>query len=220
MDGGRVLRALLATRLDYLRATRIAATVGQGIAILFVFVGLFANPFLVFIGLFVWLGAAAEASQVQMRSAIAGIPVMRAMVTDFQTLHPNDRLSKAVEYMLAGFQQDFPVVEDGRLVGIVSHNDLARALAQQGTDTLISDIMRREFISVSPREMLESAFAQLQDGDSHVIPVVDNGRLVGVLTTDNITEVLMIEEAMLANAHGARPTGKPLGSKFKLARAR
>ena len=106
-------------------------------------------------------------------------------------------------------------------VGVVSHNDLAKALGQQSVDTPISEIMRRDFISVSPREMLESAFARLQDGDSHVVPVVDNGRLIGVLTTDNITEVLMIEEAMRARHRGApRTADTRRGSEFKLAGAR
>jgi Zn-dependent protease/predicted transcriptional regulator len=207
MDGGRVLRALLATRLDYVRATQIAAAVGQALAMLFVLVGLFANPFLVFIGLFVWLGAAQEASMVQMRSAMAGIPVMRAMITNFETLAPDDHLSKAVDHMLAGFQQDFPVLAGGQLVGVVTHGDLARALGQQGTDALVADVMRRDFVRVSPREMLESAFARLQEGDSHTLPVVDNDRLVGLLTSDNVTEILMIQEAMRERARRASTPG-------------
>jgi Zn-dependent protease/predicted transcriptional regulator len=198
MDGGRVLRALLAMRLDYIRATQIAAAIGQAMAMLFVLAGLFLNPFLMFIGLFVWLGASQEASFVQMRHALAGIPVMRAMVTNFQTLHPADHLSKVIDYVVAGFQQDFPVTENGRLVGVLTHNDLATALAQHGAQGQVGDCMRRDFIITSPRDMLEPAFARLQDGGCHTSPVVENGRLVGLLTTDNVTEVLMIQEAMRA----------------------
>jgi predicted transcriptional regulator len=153
-----------------------------------------------FIGLFVWLGATQEASFAQMRSAIGGIPVMRAMVTDFYILHPDDPLSKAVKYMLAGFQQDFPIVEDGRLVGVLTQRDLVAALARDGEQTRIRDAMQRDFVAISPNEMLESAFSRLQDCNCHTLPVVQDGRLLGVLTTDNVTEVLMIQEALRANA--------------------
>src|SRR5213083_2574667 len=114
MDGGRVLRALLALRMDYVRATQIAAAVGQGIALVFGFIGLFSNPFLVFIALFVWLGASSEASMVQMRTALSGIPVSRAMLTDFHTLAPEDTAKRVLELILAGSQQDFPVVDGGQ----------------------------------------------------------------------------------------------------------
>jgi Zn-dependent protease/predicted transcriptional regulator len=198
MDGGRVLRALLAMRLDYVRATQIAAAIGQAMAIAFVLAGLFGNPFLIFIGLFVWLGAAQEASMVQMRHALAGIPVMRAMITDYQTLRADDPLSTAIDHVLAGFQQDFPVTENGHVVGVLSHGDLAPALAQHGPDVRVNEVMRRDFITTSPRDMLEPAFARLQEGGCHTSPVVDNGRLIGLLTTENVTEVLMIQEAMRA----------------------
>ena len=196
MDGGRVLRALLAMRLDYVRATQVAASVGQAMALLFAFLGLFFNPFLIFIALFVWLAAAQEASLVQMRSALGGIPVMRAMITDFRTLRPDDPLARAVEYVQAGFQQDFPVVEDGRLVGVLRRNDLTAALGRYGPEARVSDVMQREFVTADPREMLQTAFARLQDCDCHTLPVVQDGRLLGLVTADNLAEVLMIQEAL------------------------
>jgi Zn-dependent protease len=124
MDGGRVLRALLATRLEYTRATQIAASIGQSMALVFGFLGFFYNPFLMFIALFVWIGAAQEASMAQMKSSLAGIPVMRAMITDFQTLTPRDPLARATERILAGSQQDFPVLDNGQVVGILTRHDL------------------------------------------------------------------------------------------------
>ena len=179
MDGGRVLRALLAMRMDYVRATQVAARIGQGMAIVFVFVGLLFNPFLIFIGLFVWLGANAEASMVQMRSALGGIPVSRVMITEFRVLRPDDPLERAIEHHTAGFQQDFPVVEDGTLVGVLTRNDLASAIARFGTSARVGDVMRRDFVTVSPREMLHTAFAKLQECDCHTLPVVENGRCWG-----------------------------------------
>ena len=148
MDGGRVLRALLAMRLDYVRATQVAASIGQGMAVLFAFLGLFFNPFLIFIGLFVWLGAAQEASMVQMRSALAGIPVRRAMITEFQILRPDDTLDQAVEHIRSGLRQDFPVVEDGRLVGVLTRSDLTAALGRHGPGARVREIMRRDFVTV------------------------------------------------------------------------
>jgi predicted transcriptional regulator len=203
MDGGRVLRALLAMRMDYVRATQIAAAIGQAMAIAFAAWGLFApafgfqsNPFLLFIALFVWLGAAQEASMVQLRSALGGIPVMRAMITDFRTLAPDDRLASAVDHVLAGFQQDFPVVENDNLVGILTRGNMASALAQHGTEARVGDVMQHEFVAVSPRDMLETAFTKLQNCNCHTLPVVQDGRLVGLMTSDNLAEVLMIQESL------------------------
>jgi Zn-dependent protease len=93
MDGGRVLRALLALQLEYTQATQIAAAIGQGLALVLGFAGLFVNPFLLFIAFFVWIGAAQEASMAQMKTALGGIPVARAMLTDFRTLTPREPLS-------------------------------------------------------------------------------------------------------------------------------
>jgi Zn-dependent protease len=198
MDGGRVLRALLATRLDYVRATQVAATIGQFMAILFMLAGLFnpAFPMLILIGVFVWLGAAQEARMVQMRSAIEGIPVRRAMITDFRTLDGGDTLARAAEHLLAGCQQDFPVTESDRLVGVLTRSDLAAGLAQGGPSTRVRDVMQREFITTDSRQMLQPAFARLQEGGCHTSPVVEDGRLVGLLTADNVAEVLMIQDAM------------------------
>jgi Zn-dependent protease/predicted transcriptional regulator len=202
MDGGRVLRALLAMRLDYVQATQIAASVGQVIALVFGILGLRYNVFLIFIALFVWLAGTQEAGLVQMRSALGSIPVMRAMITDFRALHPDDPLGRAVGYVLAGFQQDFPVVEDGRPVGVLTRNDLAAALGRHGPETLVGDVMQRDFATTDPREMLQTAFARLQDGHCRTLPVVAEGRLQGLLTADNLAEVLMIQEAL-------REAGRP-----------
>jgi Zn-dependent protease/predicted transcriptional regulator len=202
MDGGRVLRALLAMRLDYVQATQIAASMGQAIALVFGLLGLFYNPFLIFIALFVWLAGTQEAGLVQMRSALGSIPVLRAMITDFRTLHPGDPLERAVGHVLAGFQQDFPVVEDGRLIGVLTRNDLAAALGRHDPESCVADVMQRDFATTDPREMLQTAFARLQDGHCRTLPVVEHGRLQGLLTADNLAEVLMIQEAL-------REAGRP-----------
>lgn len=196
MDGGRVLRSLLAMRMEYTRATQTAAAIGQGIAMIFGFLGLFTNPFLVFIAFFVWIGAAQEASMVQMKSALGGIPVRQAMQTDFRVLSPSEPLYQAVEMILSGSQTDFPVVEQDRIVGVLTRADLLAALARQGSEAPVSQIMRREFQLADVNEMLELAFARLQSCDCHTMPVTDHGRLVGLLTSDNVGEFLMIQTAL------------------------
>ena len=203
MDGGRVLRALLATRLEYTRATQVAAGIGQGMAFLFGFLGLFSNPMLLFIALFVWIGAAQESSLVQMRSALGGIPVGRAMLTDFRTLDSRDTLGRAVQLILSGSQQDFPVLEDGRVQGVLTRADLLVALAQRGLDSPVTEVMRREFEVVDSSEMLEAAFIRLHTCACHTLPVVHLGRLVGLITMENVGEFLMIQAA-LAPGKGGR----------------
>lgn len=196
MDGGRVLRALLAMRMEYTQATQIAAFLGQGLAFLFGFIGLFTNPFLLFIAFFVWIGAAQEASMVQMKSALGGIPVSRAMLTDFRTLSPHDSLARAIELILTGSQQDFPVVDNGRVAGVLTRGDLLSAVAQRGQGTLVADVMRREFQIADSFEMLETAFTRLQECECHTLPVTHHGQLVGLVTMDNVGELLMIQAAL------------------------
>ncbi|MDP1861812.1 MAG: site-2 protease family protein [Gemmatimonadaceae bacterium] len=197
MDGGRVLRALLATRMDYARATNIAARLGQAMAFVFGFLGLFSNPFLVLIALFVWIGAAQESGMVQMKSALNGLPTQRVMITEFRTLAPSDPLSRAADYVLAGFQQDFPVVEtDGRLVGVLCRAALIGALAQRGPTVLASEVMQRDFQTADPFEMAEGVLVRLQASKCPSMPVMQQGKLVGILTAENIGEFLLIHAAL------------------------
>ncbi len=217
MDGGRVVRALLAMRMEYTRATQVAASLGQGMALLLGFIGLFTNPFLLFIAFFVWIGAAQEASMVQMKSALGGIPASRAMLTDFHSLSPRDTLVHAVELILTGSQQDFPVVENSSVVGILTRGDLLRALTQRGQAAPVADVMRREFQVVDSAEMLEIAFARLQSCECHTMPVIHRGQLVGLLTMDNVGELLMIQAALGAKRSGNWPPGlRPQGTPLRI----
>jgi Zn-dependent protease/CBS domain-containing protein len=196
MDGGRVLRALLAMRMDYVRATQIAATIGQGMAFLFGLAGLFGNPFLLFIAFFVWIGASQEASMVQMRNTISGIPVTHAMQTRFDTLSPSDRLDRVVSLILAGSQQDFPVVENGQFVGVLTRDDFIKALSEHGQNTPVADVIRRNVPTVDSHEMVEKALMRLQESGAKTLPVMHAGRFVGLVTSENITEFLMIRSAL------------------------
>lgn len=201
MDGGRALRAVLATRMEYTRATQRAALIGQGMAILFAFFGLQGNPMLIFIALFVWIGAGQEASMVQMKSALAGIPVRRAMLTDFRTLAPTSTLGDAADLVLMGSQQDFPVVANGRIEGILTRSDLLKALTRSGRNAPVAEHLR-QCATAEGSEMLEAVLARVQDRDCHTLPITERGALIGLLTMDNVGEFLMIQAAERGGSRG------------------
>ena len=195
MDGGRVLRALLAMRLEYAQATRIAATVGQALAIAFGFVGLFANPFLVLIAIFIWIGASQEAAATDMKAAIGDLPVCEAMLTDFRTLSTEDPLHTATRLLLEGSQQDFPVLDaDGRVVGVLPRTRLFEFLREKGEWSRVDEAMLRDFHPLHPEQRLDAVFAKNGFGNT-VAPVIEHGRLIGLLTAENIGELLMIRTA-------------------------
>ena len=203
MDGGRVLRAVLAMRSgDYATATAHAARVGRLLALVGAIVGLFwlKSPMIVLVALFVWMSAAGEASAVQEQSALADVPLEEVMVTDVRTLAPGDPLSHAVELILAGFQQDFPVVEEGIVVGVLGRRELLRVLKERGEAAAVATAMRRDFQVAVPGEPIEEALARLQASGFHAIPVVRDRRLLGLLTLDNVGEYVMIRAALRAKA--------------------
>jgi Zn-dependent protease/predicted transcriptional regulator len=204
MDGGRVLRALVALRTDFVRATDVAASVGQAVAIVFGLIGLFSNPFLVFIALFVWVGAQEEARMAHVRASLSGVPVSRAMVANTLTVAPNESVASVVEHMLAGFQDDIPVVEEGVLVGIVGRREALKAAMDGGPGLPASSVMAEAVPVVHETDSLEVALERLQESGRRSIPVLRDGLLVGMLPVENVAYVLQVRErARAAAAHGA-----------------
>jgi len=198
MDGGRVLRALLAhISGDYVRSTQVAASIGQALAILLGFLGLFGgNPFLLFIALFVYIGAHEEAYLVQMRSLFRGVPVREAMMTRIRTLTPDSTLANAADELLAGAQQDFPVVVEGRVVGMLLRSDVIAALAKGGSKQRVADVMRAGCATVEDTEMLEATFQRMRQEGCSTIPVVHSGAFIGLVTLENVGELAMIHTAL------------------------
>jgi Zn-dependent protease len=197
MDGGRVLRALLALRLTPVRATRIAATIGQGMAFVFGFMGLFGNPLLLLIAVFVWFGAAGEASAAEMKSSFAGVPVREAMITEFHALSPDNTVGETARLLLKGTQQEFPVVAaDGALLGIMTHRRLFEALREQGEDTPVRAVMDRAYTALETADPLIDALARRDPEGCLTMPVFSRGRLVGLITPENIGEFFMIRSAL------------------------
>ncbi|HEV8363265.1 MAG TPA: site-2 protease family protein [Gemmatimonadaceae bacterium] len=203
MDGGRILRSALAIKLGNVRATTIAARIGKIFAVLFAIVGLNSNPFLVFIALFVWLGASGEEAQTRVQAALQDVPVERLMISEVRTLKVNDPLALAVQHLLAGFQQDFPVFEGDRVVGVLTRVNLLKALAQHGEQARVGDHMQREICVTSTRESVDRAFERLQRDECHTMPVLRDGTLVGVLTLENVGEYVMLRRALEARRTAA-----------------
>jgi CBS domain-containing protein len=212
MDGGRVLRSLLAMRLQYARATRIAARIGQGMAVLFGFAGLFGNPMLLLIALFVWIGAAQEAAAVEMKSSFAGLRVREAMLTDFRGVSPQDTVGDAVRLLLAGSQQDFPVLEKGEVVGVLTHTRLLETLRDRGASALVGEVMDSDVRTASADEELDIALGRVEPGRATLLPVIWNQHLVGLLTAENVGEFYMIRRALAERARNRPPAPPVIGT--------
>jgi Zn-dependent protease/CBS domain-containing protein len=202
MDGGRVLRAVLAAKVGRRRATQVAANVGQAMAILLGLLGLFYNPFLIFIAFFVYLGAQGEAQMVELTSVIQGLAVRDAMQTRFRTLGGADPLSRAVGELLAGSQHDFPVLDGESVVGMLRRQDLVKGLSERGAGSLVAESMCRECQPVLADEPLERAFENLQRRQHTAAPVLENGRIAGLLTLENLSELFMVKVALERRNHG------------------
>jgi Zn-dependent protease/CBS domain-containing protein len=198
MDGGRVLRALLASRLGFVAGTRIAARLGQASAVLAGFYGLTAGmPILLLISLFVFLGAGAEAAAVETRAAGAGLNVAQMMVTDFRSIPIHASLAHAVELLLSSEQREFPVVDNnGRVEGILTRDHIIKGLSQRGKDSTVGEVMAAQAPLVAPTLGFQEALERLRASGLPALPVVDStGRLVGLLTMDNITDLLLVRRA-------------------------
>jgi Zn-dependent protease len=212
MDGGRVLRAVLAMRMEYARATGIAATVGQTLAFGFGIAGLFGNPMLLLIAVFVWIGAAQEAAAAETKATIGDLPVREAMLTDFRTLSPHDTLGDAARLLIAGSQRDFPVTVDRAVVGILPHARLFEGLRDRGSWTFVSEVMEREFHSLRSDEPIDRALERCEPGTT-AMPVVRDGLIVGLVTAENIGELVMIRAAGKHRGMEPPPLPRTAGSR-------
>jgi stage IV sporulation protein FB len=202
MDGGRVLRAVLAFRMDRDRATEIAARVGQAMALGFGLLGMFGNPMLLFIALFVWTGAQGEASHVRLRALLHDVSVRQAMTRESLVLDPSAPLSDVIDAIVTRGHYAFPVVRDGRVVGVVTKNSVLEALAEVGPDSPVLAAMDERFELADPSETLEAALARLEAKGGGALVVVRDGALLGVVTPHSVGELLTMRQATQAQARG------------------
>jgi Zn-dependent protease/CBS domain-containing protein len=200
LDGGRVLRAALALRVDRVRATEIAARIGRGMAVLLGIVGLLVNPMLVLIAVFVWLGAGAEAGAEKMRSLLADLPVRSATASDMRPVSPEDDLASVARVAIERAQHDFPVIDHGELVGVLTRDDLLRGLTESGRSTSVDHAMHKTFAVVQANARLSEVLPRLDTGGDTPTVVVDGGGVVGLLLPENVAD-LVLQEGARASHH-------------------
>ncbi len=195
MDGGRVFRAILSTRMSRVQATKAATGLGKLLALVFFLFGLFSNIILAVIAVFIYFGAHSENIVIQQISLLEGNDIEDAMITDFTTLNPGDPLQTAIDRILASTEQDFIVTDGEDVVGILFMSDLASALREKGKETLVADVMERDIITLNAKDSLPSAYRQLKRGNKNFFPIIDEGKIVGVLDMNNINEFLTFRAA-------------------------
>ena len=200
MDGGRVLRALLSSRFGHARGTRIAAAIGQALAIILGLTALLAgHVLLALIALFIYFAAGAEAGLSRMHNATSGLAAADVMITDYQALPADAPVTDAAEALIRTSQREFPVVDgDGRLRGYLTHDGIIKALRHGGPNTTVGEAMRGDIPSISGRQHADEAVRLLEQGVPVVAVTGTDGRIAGFITWENL-----IEQQMISTAHGS-----------------
>ncbi|MDZ7720708.1 MAG: site-2 protease family protein [Balneolaceae bacterium] len=195
MDGGRIFRAILTMKMGRIKATQIAASVGKFLALLFFLYGLFYGILLSVIAVFIWFGAHSENIMIQQIELMRGYKIRDAMITEYSTLNPDDILKTAVDKILASTQQDFVVVENGEIAGILYMNDLSKALQSSGEETPVREVMDTSVVTLEANNELSSAYQKLNRKNRNFFPVLENGEIIGVMDMNNINEFLTFRSA-------------------------
>lgn len=195
MDGGRILRSILALRKPENEATRIAAMAGRRLAVALILFGLLSGNFmLVFVGAFVYLGAWQEGASARGRSLTSGFPVRAAMITDFRTLPHGASIKEAADLLLSTSQHDFPVVHGDQVIGLLGRAALMRAMMSEGPEAYVSTAMDRNFLRVPPDADLSEVMPKLASPGAAALVMDDEDRLLGLLTSENLSEFIMLRQ--------------------------
>jgi len=208
MDGGRILRSILAMRLPYARATGIAASVGQAMALLFGLYGFATGQFmLILVAIFVWMGASEEGRSTTLREMLGTSRVREAMIRQPWSVAPEFPLSRAVELTLTTAQSDFPVVDrNGVVVGLLTLADLLQSLPNNPNGR-IGDVMRSGLTFAQPEELIADVQDRLALSGGRALPVVSNsGQLLGLLTLSDVTEIVSLLSAQSTGSNGRHPS--------------
>jgi Zn-dependent protease/CBS domain-containing protein len=202
LDGGRILRAFFARSLDPAAATRRAVSISHALAMILMVAGLFSNAWLTMVGVIIFSAAQLEERAVIFQSVLDNVRLEEVMLTDFATLSPADTLEDALEKAVHSLQDDFPVVRGSDMVGVISRQRILEALRVEGNG-YVQAVMNKIFEVSVRQESLASAFRKLTSRNLSIIPVVEDQRLVGIVTLQN----LMHSMALLAESRKLRRDG-------------
>lgn len=196
MDGGRILRALLAMTMRYVRATRIAVTVGRGMALLFAIWGIVTvNIFMLLIAFFVYVGGRGELEAVESRYVLKDYRVREALNPGARSLYTSEKLSQAVDYIMTTYQADFPVFDlANNFVGVLTRPRLVQTLRERGSEDRVVEAMQPadRVPVVHPGDSLADVWDRLMEERSRVAAVKEGGRFLGLITIDDITELIQV----------------------------
>ena len=212
MDGGRILRALLASRMPHPRATAIAVGIGQNLALLAGLYGFLTGQFnLVVIAIFVFLGAGSEGQMVQVKNVLEDLKVRQAFTHRTEALDPDDRLTRAVDLTLSSFQADFPVCRSGELIGMLTKTDVLAALQNRGPTAFVVSVMRKQFPTVGLDDSLFKAQQAMVENRIEAVPVLENGQFRGLVTLQDVDEVYRLLSISPHLLQARKPvTGEPV----------
>jgi len=194
MDGGRVLRALLTFKLQRHVATKIAARIGQLIAIGFIVLGFFVNPFLIFIGIFIIIGAQIENEYTQSKYFLKGYSVRDIIMKDYQTIESEENLKKAVFLLLNSQNKYFLITQNGEPIGTLNRDQIIEGLSVKGDQEPVTTFMNSNLIYLHVDALLENVFELIYEHKSELILVTENDKIIGTLDTENLLEFILIQE--------------------------
>jgi Zn-dependent protease len=190
MDGGRILRAILAGRMGYRRATKIAVNFGHIFALLFGYFGLIhGHIILIVIAVFIYMAASSEEMQVDIKETLKKFTIKDIMPPEFIKLDKTANLAKVLELIFHSHQEDFPVMEEERMVGFVTRHDIINGIHKHGTRAGVSLIMRANFPVLRESDSLNKAQNVMQENNMRALPVVKRDSIIGVVTIEDITRV-------------------------------
>jgi Zn-dependent protease/predicted transcriptional regulator len=193
MDGGRVFRALLSMRMNRVKATKIAAGTGQFLAMVFFFIGIFGNPILLLIGVFIFFGAQAESSMTEQMSLLHGYKVKDAMMTNITVVSPDDTLQKMIDILIDGTEKHFIVADQEGVKGVLYQDQLLRGVQTHSRDTSVQEMMAQNFETVQPDDDLDIILKKLRRGGRSYFPVVEKGDVKGSLDMENVNEFISVQ---------------------------